>query len=440
VDLFGVRRVPYMARRNYLIELQHLLPWGVFAGMFEGTVSSIVVAKTFNAGPWLITIVMATPMFANLLGLVWGPLATGRRKLPLFMFFAAGCAVMVSTVALTPAIDIGGWIFAAQIAVARMMLSGCMTVRASLWKHNYPTVQRGRIAARLQTVRFSLGIVTVIGVSLLFDVNPATYVYVYFVAALLGAAALLPVARMHVRGEKAELKAIAQEAASRDRGPRLSPLALLRSVYEVLSGDRAFARYCLALMMLGSANMMIMPIMTIIITKQLYLSYFYSCNLMEVLPRILMLGSLMPWAGLFDRVGAVRFRVVTGWTWTGASFFGGLGAATIAYVGIDTTATFAVAVTFVALSRLCEGLSKGGGSIVWNLGHLHFAKSAKADIYMGTHVFLTGLRGLTAPFLGTFLYIRYGPIAFAVALALALAGLATFSSLARSEQRSPRSP
>ncbi len=50
--------------------------------------------------------------------------------------------------------------------------------------------------------------------------------------------------------------------------------------------------------------------------------------------------------------------------------------------------------------------------------------------------FLTGLRGLTAPFLGTFLYIRYGPIAFAVALALALGGLATFSSLARSEQRS----
>ncbi len=77
MDLLGIRRVPFMARRNYVIEMQHLFLWGIFAGMFEGSVSSIVVAKTFNAGPWLITVVMATPMFSNLMGLVWGTLAGG---------------------------------------------------------------------------------------------------------------------------------------------------------------------------------------------------------------------------------------------------------------------------------------------------------------------------------------------------------------------------
>ena len=40
-----------MARRNYLIEVQHLLLWGMFAGTFEGTVSSVIAAKTFGAAP-----------------------------------------------------------------------------------------------------------------------------------------------------------------------------------------------------------------------------------------------------------------------------------------------------------------------------------------------------------------------------------------------------
>jgi hypothetical protein len=53
---------------------------------------------------------------------------------------------------------------------------------------------------------------------------------------------------------------------------------------------------------------------------------------------------------------------------------------------------------------------------------------------MGIHVSLTGVRGLTAPFLGVVLYhwIDWG--VFAVALALAATGLVLFGRLAREEQ------
>jgi len=424
-----------MARRNYIIEVQHLCLWGIFAGMFEGTVSSIVAAKTFGAGPWLITAVMATPMFSNLVGLVWGTLATGRRKLPLFMLFAAGCAAMIGSVALTPMTSTGGWIFLGQILLARMMLSGCITVRASLWKHNYPAVKRGRIAARLQIVRFSLAIATVICVSQLFDMNPAIYIYVYPVAATIGGVAVLVIGRLHIRGEHTELKTIAEEAARRDDGSRLSLLSPLLRMCDVLRRDRAFARYCLAMMFLGTANMMIMPIMTIIITKQLYMNYYHSCNLMEVLPRVLMMVSLMPWARLFDRVGVVRFRVLNACVWASATVTGGIGAWIIAARGIDAITPFAMAVAFIALSRMGQGLGMGGGAIAWNIGHLHFAEPAQAEIYMGTHVFLAGTRGMFAPFLGTFLYTYYGPVAFAVAFLLAAMGAAVFVSLAREERR-----
>ena len=436
MNILGLERVPYMARRNYLIEVRHMLLWGMFAGMFEGSVSSIVVAKTFNAGPWLITIVMATPMFANLLGLVWGQVATGRRKRPLFMALAGATTLVIGSVALAPANEIGGWVFAGQVALARVLLSGCMTVRSGLWKCNYPVARRGRIAARLQLVRFSLAIATVTAASILFDLSPMTYVYAYPAAALIGAAAVLTLQRMHVRGEKAELAAMNRSRAAKDE---LSPRGLLgplRGAIDIIREDRDFRRYLLAMALLGSANIMVMPIMTIIVTKQLRLSYYYSGNILEILPRLLMMGSLMLWAGLFDSVGVVRFRVRNGFAWCGSAFFGGLAALVIVLdPDFDSLAAFTGAVSFVALSRLCEGLGKGGGAIAWNLGHLHFAKSAKAELYMGTHVFLTGLRGLVMPFLGTFLYLRYGPVAFAVALFLAISGLLTFASLARREER-----
>jgi hypothetical protein len=436
LDIFGLQRVPFMARRNYLIEVRHLLLWGIFAGMFEGSVSSIVVAKTFDAGPWLITIVMATPMFANLLGLVWGALATGRRKLPLFMTLAVGTTAMIGSVALVPVNEFGGWIFAGQIALARILLSGCMTVRSGLWKHNYPARLRGRIAARLQFVRFSLAIGTVSAASLLFDLNPRIYAYAYPITALIGAWAILMLRRMHVRGEKAELSALARRSSARGRsGPR-GFFGPLRAAIDVVRRDGDFRRYLLAMTLLGSANIMIMPIMTIMVTKQLRLSYYHSGNLLEILPRVLIMGSLMLWAGLFDRVGVVRFRVLNAAAWCGAALFGGLAAMVIfLHPDLDSMTAFSLAVTFVALSRLFEGLGKGGGAIAWNLGHLHFADSDKAEIYMGTHVFLTGLRGLTMPFLGTLLYMNYGPVAFLVALLLGLGGLWTFTALDRRQRR-----
>lgn len=450
LDLFGVARVPMMARRNYLIEVRHLLLWGVFAGMFEGSVSSIVVAKTFNGGPWLITLVMASPMFANLLGLVWGTVATGRRKLPLFMMLSGGTVLMIGSVALAPLRPIGGWIFAGQIILARVLLSGCMTVRSGLWKHNYPASLRGRIAARLQLVRFSLAIATVTCVSVLFDLNPQIYTVVYPVAALIGALAVALLGRMHVRGEAAMLKRMERQRAARGAAGLQGLLGPVHSAVAVLREDRDFRRYLLAMTLLGSANIMVMPIMTIMVTKQLSLSYYHSGNLLEILPRVLMMGSLLLWAGLFDRVGVVRFRVFNGLVWVGSSVFGGLAAAVIYFKPefLSETAPFAAAVTFVALSRLCEGLGKGGGAIAWNIGHLHFAEPARAEIYMGTHVFLTGLRGLVAPFLGTYLYLNNGPLAFIVATGLALAGALTFQSLDRRERRardaargpSPRHP
>ena len=45
LDLLGSRSLPFLSRRNYRIEFYHLLFWGVVAGVIEGNIGSIVVAK-----------------------------------------------------------------------------------------------------------------------------------------------------------------------------------------------------------------------------------------------------------------------------------------------------------------------------------------------------------------------------------------------------------
>ncbi len=423
--------MPLMARRNYILEIRHLVFWGMFVGMFEGTISSIVVAKTFGGSDWLITFVMATPMLANLLGGVWGSVLTGRRKVRLLMGLGLAAAVVIATVALAPMTRFGGYVFACQILLARGFLAGCITARSAIWKHNYPTRIRGQIAARLQIVRFSMAIGIVLTVGALFDARPDLYIWIYPATALIGGIAVILLKPMRVRGEETEIAGIRAASAHAAKQPGAQTLSPLEQGIAVLRDDSDFRHYCIGMMFLGFANIMVMPLMTIIVTKRMGLTYRDSAILLDILPRVLMMASMLPWARLFDKRGVVHFRISNAVAWTTASAFAGIGAAFVPTAAFDTMIGFVLIITCIALSRACEGLGKGGGAIAWNLGHLHFAKSERADVYMGTHVFLTGLRGLTAPFFGTWLYHRIGAFAFVVAVGLAVTGMLVFRSLAR---------
>ena len=102
--------------------------------------------------------------------------------------------------------------------------------------------------------------------------------------------------------------------------------------------------------------------------------------------------------------------------------------------------TFIVwAVLCFAARGICFGLGMGGGKLAWNLGHLHFAPREEAELYMGIHVSLTGLRGLIAPLTGMLLWGLIGWWVWIIAIGIALLSLGMFISLAREEQPLERS-
>ncbi len=449
LDPLRTRSLPFLTRRNYFYEMIHLIPWGVVTATCESTVASIIVAKTFHGSHWMVTVASASPFFANILSLVWGMLCVGRRKVMVVTAFAVPVTAMMFAVALIPHEDNLGWLFVGVMAVAQAFMSGVVTSRTALWKANYPQHIRGTITARLQTMRFLVGICSSFALAALFDVEPGLYRVVFPVVGVCGIAGIFLLRKIRVRGEKSAQRSLRRRSDSDlERGlaepfslvALLSPGHVFGHMFDVLRRDSRFRRYCMAMMLSGSANLIVVPVMVVIVTDTLQMSYMGGIGLLFALHRLVLLGSLQRWGRFLDRVGVVRFREINQLCWAASLLFGMFGSMMLAS-NIDSRPYLLPGAMFLfLLSRLATGAGVGGGALAWNLGHLHFAKSEDAEVYMGIHVFLAGLRGLTMPFLGIWLWSTVGWGVWGIALTLSLLGLGVYTVMARAERRANGSP
>jgi MFS family permease len=435
-DFLRVRDLPWMTRPNYASERSHMALWGVLAGVIEGNTSSIVVAKTFGASNLLITVVWATPMVANMLSLLWADLLRGRGRKRSFLLLNAAAVLSLMSVGLTPSswTPWGGWLFALQICLARIFLAGMVTVRSGMWSLNYPNEFRARITGRLQSLRFLVGLFAAAAIASLFNHDPEAYRWIYPAVGVVGVLSLSPLRGFRVRAERNEIRAARRRHPGRrgTRNPFRALLQAFRDGREVLKRDRPFARYCTAQHFLGSANFVVDPVLTIVVTKQLGLDYFQSGALLDLIPNIVMLFALPFWSAMFDRVGVLRFRVTNSAVWLASSVLAGIALLCLSLPIADSGAW---CIGILVLSRVVQGVGRGGGAIAWNLGHLQFAGRHQTDLYMSIHVALTGLRGTTMPFLalGAYHLVGWG----AIVIAAVLGGIAQwlFVRLAAEEAR-----
>lgn len=422
LPFLGSDDLPRMTRPNYVAELQQVLPWGIVIGTVEGSMVSIVASKTFGASPLLTTVIWAIPILMNVLNPAWAAILRGRRRRPAFLLIAACGLVGVGSVGLTSANwhPWGGWVFAAQIALTYLFLSGLITLRTTIWRANYPVTHRGRIAARLQSVQLLLTLATTLTLSLVYNRQPDLYRVVYPAAAIIGACSLWPIRRWRMRGERQELSRYRQYAAQVNHGrvpSRLGLRAGVREALAILRTDRRYANYMLAQFLLGSANFFTDPILVNAFTKDLRFDYFSSQALLQLVPSVVLLLCIHRWAAFFDRVGLMRFRVYNSAAWVASYVSGTAGMLVLVWGG---PGYLAAALPLLILSRALNGLGSAGGKIAWSLGHLHYAREHQTELYMGIHVGLTGVRGLTMPLLGLCMQwlLGYGALLIAVALGL----------------------
>lgn len=169
----------------------------------------------------------------------------------------------------------------------------------------------------------------------------------------------------------------------------------LRNLFDIPNEDRLFLRILIAWMILGFGVIMTFPLRIEYLANKDGLNFsneqialigvtiFFTCKVLSVL----LCGKL------FDQVHFMHFRMM------------------LNLIMLVAILIYFNSTTFlgVAIGTAIAGIGTGGANIAWNLWVTKLAPKGKESDYMGVHVFLTGIRGASAPFLG---YVLVQPLGY----------------------------
>ncbi len=163
------------------------------------------------------------------------------------------------------------------------------------------------------------------------------------------------------------------------------PFRALRFVRD----DALFRRTLVMWMLMGFANLMILPLRVEYLANPKYgvtwdgriLTTAQIALLVGVIPNLARLVMSPVWGWLFDRMNFFVLRIVlnAGFALGMLSFFGGNHLA------------------WLIVGAIIYGISNGGGDVAWGLWVTKFAPPERVADYMSVHTFFTGLRGVLAP-------------------------------------------
>ena len=388
--------LPAMSRANYVWELRAAMLVPAAIACVEGNVVGVIASKTFihDGMPAWTGYAVAALASAGSLGLLtsalWSGLFHGRDRVRCTNALQAGVAACVLAIAFLP-VSLGGLIgLVALTLAARALVTGILTARSDIWRANYPRTQRGFAVGRLAVVTATIMSFTGLIIAMVMDAPALHHQGFRIVYAACAAAALIGAwAFSHVRW-RGRGEHLARERDDSEGSPGFpGPRAMLR----VLRDDKNYRKFMIAQFLLGAPNLAATPLFILALKDQYTLGYTPSIVLTHFIPVIVATMCIPMWSRLLDRVHIVHFRAYHSWTFVIANALMGLG-------------FLASSMPLLVASRIVLGLGIGGGMLAWELGHHDFASRQMASLYMGIHATLTGIRGLIAPFLFTFIYLR----------------------------------
>ena len=139
-------------------------------------------------------------------------------------------------------------------------------------------------------------------------------------------------------------------------------------------------------MVFGFGNLVSLALFVEYITNPLY-GYNYGPKnvglITGTVPMLAFIVFVVPWGMVFDRLPFYTVRALVN-----VFFILGI---LIYYLGSGFIA--------LCIGIALHGIARSGGEIIWTLWVTKFANSDKVVEYMSVHTFLTGARGVIAPFI-----------------------------------------
>lgn len=421
--------LPFMVRPTYPREMR---AWSLLAlalGAVEGGVAGVLVKNLFTGQvdeAWLntaVALVAGAPALANITSFLWASMSQGRNKISFLFTLQAFTMLGLLMIAAAPVNFFGLILMTSGALVARCCWAGVTTLRATVWRANFPRAQMGVMAGRLvramTLVMGSTGIV--LGVAL--NYAPDAFRYIYPMLAILGFGGALTYKRLRVRRHRILLRK--ERQVEREEPKTVGPMAMVR----VLRDDGEFRRYMRLMFSFGGGNLAMVPVLILLMTERYGMSQLSQMLITSSIPLLVMTLSIPVWSRLLDRGHVVHYRARQSWSFVVTFLVYFLA------VAIDRPEIF-------WLASVLHGIGMAGGVLGWNLGHNDFASPERASMYMGVHVTLTGIRGLIAPLTGVWVYhfletwqAGYGRWVLVVPLCVTTLGAFGFVRMSRDMKR-----
>jgi MFS family permease len=388
-------------RRTFLLERWRAFGMGVLET--AGSTFLILIAERwFAGGPAVKSALQAS----GSLGLLLTPLVLswaasrkgGAGKAAALLYMIASAAVLSAAFApgRNPALYVAGCL------LGFVFVAGATPLFAMIYETNYRADRRGDLFSRNVVIRIFASVTFAWAGGKLLEADIANWRWIIaaFAVALAGAAVCLRLS-----------PAVVVETSEGTH-----PLRAFRHV----ASDRVFRWTLVSWMLMGFANLAMLALRVEYLAAKTYglmLDAATVALLTSVVPNVARLAFTRFWGRLFDRMNFFTLRIIlnTGFMLGILSFFTGHGHAGL-YTG---------AVLF--------GVSNAGADVAWSLWVTKVAPRGLAGEYMTVHTFLTGVRGVIAPFAAFYMAAHFGITITACCMAAMI--LAASLVLVRERQR-----
>ena len=349
----------------------------VSSGLMEtaaGTFLLLIAVRWYQAGA-VAKAILAAGGSAGLLvspAVVW---FTARLRWPAAQ---AGSRILAlgATAMLVAAICPWLSVFVACTTLGLIAVSSIVPLTTQIYQENYPAEARGRLFSRTFMIRIATAaIMSGVGGWAL----KGRMEYYRWMIALFGIAIAFASWCLH----QCPSRALRLDTGSH-------PLRGWRYVRE----DPLFRRTLISWMMMGFANLMMLPLRIEYLANPKYhlaLDAEVIAILTGVIPHTARFFMSPVWGHLFDRMNLFALRITLN-----AGFALGI----IAFFTTNSP-------TGLIAAAIIYGISNAGGDVAWTLWVTRFAPSERVAEYMAVHTFLTGVRGVLAPAAAFYLIDRF---------------------------------
>lgn len=357
---------------------------------------AFIMRKDLHATAFQISVLMMLKPVVSIFSLYWSHAINDRRDKLLSNVFWAGVLGRAPFLFFPFVENI--WLIIACAAFHMMMYRGAGPAWMEILKLNLPSEERGRIFSLGAVLGYIEGIVLAIGMGLLLDYDSRLWRWIFPASALLGIMGVFLQSQVPIDLEKAPVV-----YRPRDKLGFLEGASIWRKIaapwkdsLNLMFRRPDFFRFQMGFMLCGFGIMLVQPVLPILFSDILHLSYTEMMLSLSVCKGIGYALSSSIWAQMINKINIYRVSSI---------IFLILGL----YISLLICSTLHVSMIYAAY--LCYGVVLAGNHLSWNLSGPIFAKEEDSSIFSSVNVVTVGLRGCVAPPLGGFLSVFMGPIA-----------------------------